>query len=198
MASAPAGPGRLRRSVVLALAMLTAAVTAIPRWAVVTVATIVSVSLVVGTASSLHLVSGDTAVAEEAATAPPSSRQVIATAAGVQAAAATPEPTPTPEPEPEPEPTPEPEPPPPPARSEPTLATWETLARCESRSDWTINTGNGFYGGLQFTLDSWRLVGGTGMPHQHSKDEQIRRAERLLDIQGWQAWPVCSRRLGLR
>jgi hypothetical protein len=78
------------------------------------------------------------------------------------------------------------------------LATWEALAQCESSGDWQINTGNGFYGGLQFTLDSWYLVGGTGYPHQASKGEQIMRAQRLQAIQGWGAWPVCSARLGLR
>lgn len=82
--------------------------------------------------------------------------------------------------------------------SDPTLRTWQELAACESSSNWGINTGNGFYGGLQFTLDSWHLVGGTGYPHKHPALEQIRRAERLLDLQGWVAWPVCARKLGLR
>jgi hypothetical protein len=75
---------------------------------------------------------------------------------------------------------------------------WDDLAECESGGDWHINTGNGFYGGLQFTLTSWRGVGGTGYPHQHSREEQIVRAERLQDIQGWGAWPACSRKIGLR
>ena len=75
---------------------------------------------------------------------------------------------------------------------------WERLAACESSGDWNINTGNGYYGGLQFSLDSWRLVGGSGYPHRAAKAEQIRRAERLLDIQGWGAWPACSAELGLR
>jgi hypothetical protein len=82
------------------------------------------------------------------------------------------------------------------------MATWEAVARCESgyggEPDWTINTGNGFYGGLQFTLDSWRWVGGSGFPHEASKAEQIARAEILLERQGWRAWPACSRALGLR
>ena len=75
---------------------------------------------------------------------------------------------------------------------------WLRLAQCESSGDWSINTGNGFYGGLQFTLDSWRFVGGEGMPHEASRDEQIRRAQRLQRLQGWEAWPVCARKLGLR
>lgn len=75
---------------------------------------------------------------------------------------------------------------------------WDDLAECESGGDWQINTGNGFYGGLQFTLQSWRGVGGTGYPHQHSRREQIYRGELLQDIQGWGAWPACSRKVGLR
>jgi LysM repeat protein len=75
---------------------------------------------------------------------------------------------------------------------------WDRLAMCESSGNWAINTGNGFYGGLQFTLSSWRAVGGTGMPHQASKAEQIARAKKLQAIQGWGAWPACSKKLGLR
>ena len=78
------------------------------------------------------------------------------------------------------------------------LRTWERLAQCESGGNWHINTGNGYYGGLQFSLSSWRAVGGSGYPHRATKAEQIRRAERLLDRQGWGAWPACSRKLGLR
>ncbi len=76
-------------------------------------------------------------------------------------------------------------------------STWERLARCESGGNWSINTGNGYYGGLQFSVSSWRAVGGSGLPHQNSKAEQIRRAEKLLKLQGWGAWPTCSRKLGL-
>lgn len=75
---------------------------------------------------------------------------------------------------------------------------WIRLAECESGGDWSINTGNSYYGGVQFSLTSWRGVGGTGWPHQASVWEQMYRAERLLDIQGWGAWPSCSRQLGLR
>ena len=80
------------------------------------------------------------------------------------------------------------------------LAMWESLAECESNGNWQANTGNGYYGGLQFLLQTWRSVGGTGYPHQASKEEQIARAERLLE-QPWATfgnqWPACSRRLGL-
>lgn len=75
---------------------------------------------------------------------------------------------------------------------------WDRLAQCESGGNWAINTGNGFYGGLQFTPSSWRAVGGAGLPHQASKAEQIMRAKKLQAIQGWGAWPACSAKLGLR
>lgn len=75
---------------------------------------------------------------------------------------------------------------------------WDSLARCESGGNWAINTGNGFYGGLQFTLGSWQGVGGTGYPNQASREEQIARAEQLLARQGWGAWPACAAKLGLR
>jgi hypothetical protein len=86
----------------------------------------------------------------------------------------------------------------PPPPTTPPWTVWDSLAECESGGNWSINTGNGYYGGLQFSLTSWRAVGGTGYPHHHSREEQIFRAEKLLDIQGWGAWPACSRKLGLR
>lgn len=71
---------------------------------------------------------------------------------------------------------------------------WITrVAECESGGDWSINTGNSFYGGMQFTLGSWKAVGGRGMPHEASRLEQSYRAVRLLKVQGPGAWPVCSR-----
>lgn len=75
---------------------------------------------------------------------------------------------------------------------------WDRLAQCESGGNWAINTGNGYYGGLQFSLGSWRAVGGSGYPHQASKSEQIARGEALKARQGWGAWPSCSAKLGLR
>ncbi|MGJ3507963.1 ubiquitin-like domain-containing protein [Enemella sp. A6] len=75
---------------------------------------------------------------------------------------------------------------------------WDRLAQCESGGNWSINTGNGYYGGLQFSASSWRAVGGSGLPHQHSREEQIRRAEILKSKQGWGAWPACTRKLGIR
>lgn len=75
---------------------------------------------------------------------------------------------------------------------------WDRLAQCESGGNWSINTGNGYYGGLQFSLSSWRAVGGQGYPHQASKAEQIARAEALKARQGWGAWPACTKKMGLR
>ena len=75
---------------------------------------------------------------------------------------------------------------------------WAALAECESGGDWSINTGNGYYGGLQFSLTSWRGVGGEGYPHQAAVAEQIRRAVMLQALQGWGAWPTCSQAVGLR
>ena len=78
------------------------------------------------------------------------------------------------------------------------IATWDALAWCESTGRWDINTGNGYYGGIQFAPSSWRAVGGERLPHQASREEQIYRGELLLAIQGWGAWPGCTRKLGLR
>ena len=75
---------------------------------------------------------------------------------------------------------------------------WDKLAQCESTGNWSINTGNGFSGGLQFTKSTWRAFGGEGLAHQASREEQIVVAERVLAQQGWGAWPACSRKLGLR
>ena len=75
---------------------------------------------------------------------------------------------------------------------------WDRLAQCESGGNWAINTGNGYYGGLQFLPSTWRANGGSGMPHQHSREEQIRVAENLRAKAGFAPWPACSRRLGLR
>lgn len=79
-------------------------------------------------------------------------------------------------------------------------ATWDQLAECESGGDWDINTGNGFYGGLQFTASTWDAFGGeeyANNAHQASREQQILIAERVQDAQGWNAWPTCSDKLGL-
>ncbi len=78
--------------------------------------------------------------------------------------------------------------------------TWDRLAQCESGGNWSINTGNGYYGGLQFSGGTWRAYGGgayASSAHRATRSEQITVAERVLDAQGWGAWPACSRKLGL-
>jgi LysM repeat protein len=74
---------------------------------------------------------------------------------------------------------------------------WDRLAACESGGNWAINTGNGFYGGLQFTLSSWQAAGGSGYPNEASRDEQIARGQVLQSRQGWGAWPACTAKLGI-
>ena len=75
--------------------------------------------------------------------------------------------------------------------------TWDRIAQCESGGDWHIDTGNGYYGGLQFSMGTWRAYGGSGNPAGATKSTQIRIAEKVLDSQGWGAWPACSSRIGL-
>lgn len=74
---------------------------------------------------------------------------------------------------------------------------WDQLAACESGGNWSINTGNGYYGGLQFSQSSWTAAGGSGSPQDASREEQIRVASNLQAMQGWGAWPSCSAKLGL-
>jgi len=75
---------------------------------------------------------------------------------------------------------------------------WDRLATCEAGGNWAINTGNGYYGGLQFSLSSWKSVGGSGLPSSASRDEQIMRGKMLQARSGWGAWPSCTAKLGLR
>lgn len=78
-------------------------------------------------------------------------------------------------------------------------AVWDRVAQCESGGNWHINTGNGFYGGLQFTSSTWRGFGGGAYASRAdlaSREAQIAVAERVLASQGWGAWPVCSRKAG--
>ena len=70
---------------------------------------------------------------------------------------------------------------------------WDAVAKCESGGNWSIATGNGYYGGLQFTIGTWHANGGSGSPSQASREEQIRVAENVLRTQGIKAWPVCGR-----
>ncbi|QES45136.1 peptidase [Streptomyces venezuelae] len=78
--------------------------------------------------------------------------------------------------------------------------TWNKVAACESGNNWSINTGNGFFGGLQFRQSTWEAYGGTAYASRAdraSKDQQIAVAEKVLDAQGPGAWPVCSAKAGL-
>ena len=75
---------------------------------------------------------------------------------------------------------------------------WDQLAECESGGNWAINTGNGYYGGLQFSVGTWQAYGGSGYPHQNSKAEQIRIATKVRDARGgYGDWPACAAKLGL-
>jgi uncharacterized protein YabE (DUF348 family) len=75
---------------------------------------------------------------------------------------------------------------------------WDRLAQCESGGNWAINTGNGYYGGLQFSLSTWRAYGGPGYPHQASRETQIAIATKVRDASGgYGAWPHCASVLGL-
>ena len=104
-------------------------------------------------------------------------------------------------------------PPPPPtprpvarATAQPRAATysgdsvWDDLAKCESGGNWSINTGNGYYGGLQFNYGTWHDYGGgefAEYPHQATREEQIAVAERLRAARGYAPWPACRTKLGL-
>lgn len=72
---------------------------------------------------------------------------------------------------------------------------WDAIAACESGGNWGTSTGNGYHGGLQFTLGTWRANGGSGSPEHASRAEQIRVAENVLASQGPGAWPVCGSNL---
>ena len=88
-----------------------------------------------------------------------------------------------------------------PAAEAATTRTWNRMAHCESTSRWHVNTGNGYYGGLQISPRTWRAFGGkkfAQLPHRATKREQIRVAERIKRNQGWGAWPHCSRAIGVR
>jgi LysM repeat protein len=75
---------------------------------------------------------------------------------------------------------------------------WDRLAQCEAGGNWARNSGNGYYGGLQFSLGTWQAVGGSGYPHQASREEQIARGQMLQARSGWGQWPACTAKLGLR
>jgi Transglycosylase-like domain len=79
---------------------------------------------------------------------------------------------------------------------QPYNAKLERMALCETRMNgrprWFVNTGNGYYGGLQFNLSTWKSVGGSGYPHHNSKLEQKYRAVLLIRKRGYRPWPRCG------
>jgi hypothetical protein len=78
----------------------------------------------------------------------------------------------------------------------PTLSMWDRMAICEAGGNWSIDTGNGYYGGLQFSQGSWEWVGGSGNPAHAPREEQIYRGNLLWEKNGWNSWPGCKRKLG--
>jgi len=92
-------------------------------------------------------------------------------------------------------------PPPVPAPPSSDTAVWDKLAECESSGDWAINTGNGYYGGLQFNEATWDAYGGNEYApdaHQATREQQIQVAERVRDDRGgYGSWPSCSKKQGL-
>jgi resuscitation-promoting factor RpfA len=78
-------------------------------------------------------------------------------------------------------------------------STWDKVAQCESGGNWAISTGNGYYGGLQFSASTWKAYGGgdyASTANKATREQQIAVAEKVLAAQGWNAWPVCSKKAG--
>ena len=78
---------------------------------------------------------------------------------------------------------------------------WDSIAQCESGGNWAINTGNGYYGGLQFAASTWSAYGGgqyAPTANLATREQQIAIAQKVQAAQGWGAWPACTARLGLR
>ena len=75
---------------------------------------------------------------------------------------------------------------------------WDRLAQCEAGGNWATNTGNGYYGGLQFSLGTWQAYGGCGLPSSASRETQIAIATKIRNASGgYGAWPACAASLGL-
>ncbi|UNO44289.1 transglycosylase family protein [Streptomyces sp. MST-110588] len=77
---------------------------------------------------------------------------------------------------------------------------WGCIAECESGGNWSANTGNGYYGGLQFRQSTWEEYGGLAYAPRAdlaTREQQILVAERVRESQGWNAWPECAKRYGL-
>lgn len=88
-----------------------------------------------------------------------------------------------------------------PAANAAPASAWEQVAACESGGNWQINTGNGYYGGLQFNAGTWSAYGGgqyAPTANLASRDQQIEIAQKVQAAQGWGAWPACTASLGIR
>ena len=83
-----------------------------------------------------------------------------------------------------------------PASADTSNVNWDAIAHCESGNHWNDATGNGFYGGLQFTQSTWAANGGQGAPQDATREQQIAVAERVAQTQGMNAWPVCKKFAG--
>lgn len=107
--------------------------------------------------------------------------------------------TPTATAQPTPSPTPSPTPPPAaPALDTSSDTVWDEIAKCESGGNWAIDTGNGYFGGLQFSQGAWESVGGAGNPAHAPREEQIMRGKMLKDRRGgFSAWGMCAVKLNL-
>lgn len=79
----------------------------------------------------------------------------------------------------------------------PDAGVWDKLAFCESKGNWSINTGNGFYGGLQFDIGTWAGYGGYARADLAPREVQIAKAEEVRARRGFYPWPACARALGL-
>ena len=78
---------------------------------------------------------------------------------------------------------------------------WDRLAQCESGGNWSINTGNGYYGGIQFNSRTWKAYGGDKYAPRAdlaTREQQIDIAKKVQANQGWGAWPACTSKLGIR
>src|SRR5699024_7349394 len=87
------------------------------------------------------------------------------------------------------------------APSVPSGSVWDRLAQCESGGNWSINTGNGYYGGVQFSAPTWNAMGGqkyAPTADKATREQQIEIASKLQAQSGWGQWPACSASLGLR
>lgn len=79
----------------------------------------------------------------------------------------------------------------------PSGSVWDALAQCESGGNWAINTGNGYYGGLQFTHGTWGGYGGYADANLAPREVQIEKASQIQAARGWSPWPACAAKLGL-